>query len=75
MTTRRDVNVGILSAIGAAAHASTSLAQSPHIIDLPPPSTAKPAPKMNAPCSYPVRSASQSPSAVPSVCENVIASQ
>ncbi len=39
MRTRRDVNVGILSAIGAATHASTSLAQSAHI-DLPPPTIA-----------------------------------
>ena len=39
-------------------------------------STANPPPNtQNAPCSYPVLSANQSPSAVPSVCEKVMATQ
>ena len=37
--------------------------------------TANPPANINAPYSYPVLSAIQSPSAVPSVCENVIATQ
>ena len=37
MSTRREVNIGILSSVVAAATVTKGLAQSPQAIDLPPP--------------------------------------